>query len=243
MRRSTARPCTKRNAPTRAPAAHATAKSARTRVDGGAASGTKDGGTLKKRAGRRRPASEITTVPAITSSHKSWRARAGVPRSASAATSPASTKSAIFASAGAGTKLMSLPRPALGAPHQVAEPIEVRVAQLLLGQLEERGDCARAGSPEERVHHVLERAALGFAVGYGGFVHVARAVAAVAQVALALEVAQHGPHGGISRGIRQLPHHVAHGGAAQPVDDVHDLALAAPQAVVTGWRHERQYAN
>src|SRR5207244_1252954 len=162
MRRSAARRRTKRNAPTRAPVAHASAKTARTRVDGGAASGTQDGGTLKKRAGRRRPASEITTVPAITSSHKSWRARAGVPRSASAATSPASTKSAIFASAGAGTKLMSLPRPALGAPHQVAEPIEVRVA---------------------------------------------------------------------------------HPGAAQPVDDVHDLALAAPQAVVTGWRHERQYAN
>src|SRR5207245_1758537 len=96
---------------------------------------------------------------------------------------------------------------------------------------------------EERAHEMLEGAALGVAGRHGGLVQVARAVPAVAHLALALEIGQHGPHGGVGRRIGQLAHHVTHGGPAQPVHDVHDLALAATKALVTGGWHGRQYAN
>src|SRR5690348_17167763 len=99
----------------------------------------------------------------MTSSHRSWRSRAGVLRNATAATTAPTTSSTIFASAGTGAK-STLPPLALGAPNQIAETIQVPLGESLRRHLEERRHRARTGSTEEGAHEMLEGAALGIAL-------------------------------------------------------------------------------
>ena len=62
-----------------------------------------------------------------------------------------------------------------------------------------------------------------------GEIHVAQLVLLVTNVALFLEHAQLRADGGVGGIAGELGHHLADGGAAAPVEDVHDLPLAAAE--------------
>src|SRR5437879_1726706 len=132
---------------------------------------------------------------------------------------PASRAASCSASSAAGARQRSPDRAML---RSAMMPVTRRAAHT-------SGPGAPARAAEERAHQGLHGAALGFGLGHRRLVHVAHAVAIVAQVAFALEVAQHGPHGGVGRGIGEVAHHVAHRGAAEAIHHVHDLALAAAE--------------
>jgi len=66
---------------------------------------------------------------------------------------------------------------------------------------------------------------------HGGCVDVAEAVLFMADVALFLEDAELGTHGGIAGLVRKTSENLADRGALELVEDIHDLAFAARQGV------------
>ena len=89
---------------------------------------------------------------------------------------------------------------------------------------------APSADPSKNVSTRWRRADLpGGRARHGRDVDVLEALLFVADVALFLEHAQLRPHGRVRRGARERLHHVPGRRAALPVEDVHDLALAAAQ--------------
>ena len=82
---------------------------------------------------------------------------------------------------------------------------------------------------EERVEHVLQRRAAGDAVGLRRQVDIAQLLLLVADVPFFLEHAQLGADGGVGRLAGEVGHHLGDRRPPAPVQDVHDLPLAAAE--------------
>src|SRR3954470_13185218 len=123
------------------------------------------------------------------------------------------------------------------------EPLPIRRRELPVRHLEQSGNGIRWRAIEERLHDVAQRRAPHLGAGGGRLVHVAEAILLVREVALVLEEVEHRPHGRVARRVREVLADVADRGAAEPVDDVHDLSLAATEVGVRGRGHQRLLAS
>src|SRR5687767_4894618 len=148
-------------------------------------------------------------------------------------------------------------------PARNGRPIQSRTSWLLLGSclLDDAGDAIelrlaepRAIGTQQRRHHllhraveegvddVLERRLADNPARHHGQVDVAQPVGLVADVALGFEHAQLRAHGRIARLARQGLDEIGGRRAAELVEDVHDLLLAARQLGVEGLAH-RYFPN
>ena len=85
---------------------------------------------------------------------------------------------------------------------------------------------------EEGLDEVLERRPARGVARHGGGVDIAEALLVVPDVPFVFEDAQLRPHGGVVRGAGQRGHALGGRGAADAIQDVHDLALAAGEGGV-----------
>jgi len=109
---------------------------------------------------------------------------------------------------------------------ELCNPVELLARKPLAIAADERLDDFLGRAFEERLDKVLHRGPPSFVRRFGRQINVSKLLFFVPQVALVLEYPQLGADGGIRRGTGQRRHHLGDGGAAEPMDDVHDLALA-----------------
>src|SRR5450759_807310 len=71
----------------------------------------------------------------------------------------------------------------------------------------------------------------------GGEIDVARSILLVAEMAFALEQAQHAAHSRVRWGIGKIGEHFSRVRPSPPVDDLHDLSLSASELVQSAILH------
>ena len=229
-RAAAARPRTVRAITTAVPTTQASRK-----IGLASTSGWNDGGSRMAPPSQCQPARKAsqpptpaTRAPPSVADQRRWRTRGSQgPRTAPAMPPPRST-----AVARRRTSQEGLARRHFGflkRRSSVSRRSELRCGELAAGMFQERGGDQGTRAAEKVADEIVERGPAHIVAGGGGEVDVAGAVPLVAQIALGLEVPQHAAHGRVTRRVGQLLEHLDGAGAAEAVDDLHDLALAAAE--------------
>ena len=122
----------------------------------------------------------------------------------------------------------------LGAANQFENPVQVLVGDLAGFAAQQRRHDLGVRPVEEGLDQVLQGRPSGRVSGDRRHVDVAQPLRLVPHVALGFEHAQLRAHGGVAGRARQAVEDLAGRRAAEPIETVHDLALAFREDGVHG---------